>query len=104
MITIRTSASLKDVGFGSDEAAYEWETRITDQIIAMQDYRKFMEENQVQMGRKAGVNSGNGYLEAIIPAKLWQALEARDPEFFSDPKKWEKFLRAHPEFKLNLPI
>ena len=93
-----------DANFGSDDAAIDWSDRITSQIVAMQDYRKFMEENQVQMGHKPGVNSGHGYIEALIPSRLWYMLEKRDPEFFTDPRKWEKFINAHPELKVNLPL
>lgn len=97
-------AGLVDVGFGSPEAAEDWASDIVDQIVAIQVRKKFYNENQVQLGRKAGTNSGNGYLEAMIPPKLWKAMEAKDPEFFTDEKKWEKFLRDHSYLKLDLPL
>lgn len=101
---ISVGAPVADVGFGSDEAAAMWEETITDQILAVQDAKKFWEENQQQMGRKPGVNSGHGYIEAMIPPKLWRALERRDPEFFTDPKKWDKLMREHPELRVNMPL
>lgn len=80
--------------------AEDWGNR----IILANDYiaetNKFYRAHNRQWGYKPGVNSGNGKLEARIPAHLLTVLMQHEPDLISDDKRWERFIKAHPEFKV----
>jgi len=84
-----------DVGFVDAADAGAWAECIVDQLDASADYKKFMEENQTGLGAKKG-STGHGYLEAVIPAKLWKVLETRDPDLLQDEKKWNELKGTFP--------
>lgn len=82
-----------------DNAA-DWWNRIelaNDYIV---ETNKFYRENGRQWGQKAGVNTGDGKLEARIPAHLLTVLMQHEPDLLTDNKTWDRFIKAHPEFKV----
>ncbi len=91
-----TTRAAADVGFVDAADAGAWAEQIVEQLDETADYRKFMEENQQGLGKKKG-NTGHGYLEAVIPAKLWKVLETRDPDLLQDDKKWEALKATFPD-------
>lgn len=80
--------------------AEDWGNR----IILANDYivetNKFYREKQRQWGYKPGLNTGHGKVEARIPAHLLTVLMQHEPDLISDNKRWERFMKAHPEFKV----
>lgn len=92
------------IHFDSDEHCAEWEGQVAKQIVGIQGQKAFWEQNGQQWGVRRGVNSGNGFIEALIPAKLWVLLEHRDPDLLHDDKVWNKFMRGPGrDFKVPLP-
>jgi len=82
----------------------EWDKRLWDRNGYSIAYNHFMSENARQWGHKPGINSGNGQFEARIPAELFTALSSMtgpykdDPNWYKDDRKFEAFLKDHPEY------
>lgn len=79
----------------------EMDARLAGRLPLVVDYTKEMSERQVQWGKVAGLNSGNGQLEAIVPAEVFVALSSdhgpfrEDPDWWKDDKKFYRWLRDH---------
>lgn len=91
------------IHFESDAQADTWTDVAAGQILEIQGKKKFWEENQQQWGAKAGINSGNAAIEALIPPKLWFMLQQTQPDLLHDDAKWNRFMRAHSELAVKLP-
>ncbi len=103
MAFIVSNEAVQRIAFESDAQATEWTDMVGRQIIDIQGQKNYWAENQTQWGYKAGVNTGHGYIEAKVPAKLWMMLTQRDPDLLHDDHKWNKFIHHHKELQVPLP-
>lgn len=75
--------------------------RLSERLPLIVDYTKEMSERQVQWGKVPGRNSGNGQLEAVVPADVFVALSSDhgpfrgDPDWWKDDKKFYRWLRDY---------
>ena len=81
--------------------------RVEGFVQAVADIRQ-MEEYAAKVSsarRIAGLSgSKNFFYTATIPVSVVAALLAVDPNFFKDPKKYHRWLKRHPEWKIGSRI
>lgn len=79
----------------------DWGNQLMHDIRTVSEQNIFFRENHRQWGYKAGVNSGNGQLEARIPAKLYYATLQKDPHFVEDDRAWDTFISTFPGLEVK---
>lgn len=81
------------------ERFVEWDRRLLHHNKHIIGYNQAMSEEATQFGVVPGVNSGNGQFEGRISMHLFLALGAKykDPEWYTDDRKFEAFLKEHTE-------
>lgn len=91
-----------DIGLSDPHAADTWAHYIAGQLDLIKEMRNAVEGEAKQFGERPG-STGHGYTEGYMPAKLWKALEARDPDLLDNDKKWEQLKRTFPNMFLPVP-
>ena len=99
-VEVKTKKDLEVLQKLELDNAADWEDRIVLANDFIVESNKFYREHNRQWGYKPGVNTGNGKLEARIPAHLLTVLMQHEPDLILDDKIWERFMKAHPEFKV----
>ena len=101
---MKFSVQTPDQVVSQERAEFErWDKRLDARHPLIIERNKFISENQVQWGKKAGLNTGNGISESEMGLDLFLALSSEegpykdDPDWWKDDKKFYAFLRKHPE-------
>lgn len=71
-----------------------WADASESEFSHAQDLAAFYAANQRQFGYKAGVNSGHGKVEAVLPQKLVTLLDQQNPGWMDDEKEWNRFING----------
>lgn len=77
-----------------------WNLQLDNDVGQIYEDNAFFREYHKQWGHRPGINSGNGQLEARIPAKLYYMMLQKDPTFIEDDKAWDHFLNIFPGLKV----
>lgn len=101
-ILVSNSRTPADIGLDDPDKADSWAHYIAEQLAGIRELTRTLDGETRQIGAKAGT-TGHGYSEGFMPAKLWAALERRDPDLLTNEKKWAQLRRDFPMMFLPLP-
>ena len=78
----------------------EWNGQLDHDVAVIAEQNHFFRNYHRQWGHRPGVNSGNGQLEARIPAKLHYMMLEKDPHYIEDDRAWDHFTDLFPALKV----
>lgn len=78
----------------------EWNQKLDHDMAAICEANQFFKAEHQQWGHRPGVNSGNGQLEARIPARLHAMFLKKDPDYLNNDKTWNEFIGMFPRLRV----
>ena len=77
----------------------EWGRRLDSQLPAAFEEASIIRDLAKPINYRAGVNSGDGRVAAVLPQTLFHVLLQKDPDLLTDEVKWKRFLTTFPAFR-----